>query len=454
MQLDDIRNSSFTILGAGRSGIAIARLLKETGAEVFLSDASPVEKLTYFDPQLLDDNEIDYEIGGHTGRAYESDVVIKSPGIPMDNEVIVKSLEAGKKVVSEIEAAYWFCKAPVIAITGTNGKTTTTVLTGEILKNAGKDAKVCGNVGLAFSQIVSEVKEDSIVVLEVSSFQLETIEDFKPRVAAFLNFKEDHLDWHKTVENYMTAKMKITMNQDKEELFVYNVDDEDIVSNVKTKARRAGFGLNKELVKSSCSEGCYIDNEEVVYFKNEMETRIINTGDIFIKGMHNVYNVMASIISVKEFGVSDDIIRQTLTEFKGVEHRIEFVRDIDGIKFYNDSKATNVESTKMALMSFDKNIVLILGGQGKANFDSIKDLVKERAKKVIAVGETADIVEDTFKSVVNTKKYETFDEAVKGAYSSAVSGDVVLLSPAHKSFDLFKNFEERGKEFKRIVNSL
>ena len=336
MQLDDIKNSSFTILGAGRSGIAIARLLKDTGADVFLSDSSPVEKLNYFDPQLLEKTGIEYELGGHTGRVYESDVVIKSPGIPMDSEVIVKSLKAGKKVVSEIEAAYWFCKAPVIAITGTNGKTTTTVLTGEILKNAGKDAKVCGNVGLAFSQIVSEVKEDSVVVLEVSSFQLETIEDFKPRVAAFLNFKEDHLDWHKTVENYMAAKMKITMNQDEEDLFVYNVDDEDIMRNVSTKARRAGFGLNKESVKNNCSEGCYIDNEEVVYFKNDMESRIINTGDIFIKGMHNVYNVMASIISVKEFGVSDDIIRQTLTEFKGVEHRIEFVKEIEGVRFYND----------------------------------------------------------------------------------------------------------------------
>lgn len=454
MQLDDIKNSSFTILGAGRSGIAIARLLKETGAEVFLSDASPVEKLNYFDPKLLDDNGIEYELGGHTGKVYESDVVIKSPGIPMDSEVIVKSIEAGKKVASEIEAAYWFCKAPVIAITGTNGKTTTTVLTGEILKNAGKDAKVCGNVGLAFSQIVSEVKEDSIVVLEVSSFQLETIEDFKPRVAAFLNFKEDHLDWHKTVENYMAAKMKITMNQDEEDLFVYNVDDEDIMSNVDTKARRAGFGLNKESVKNNCSEGCFLDNEEVVYFNNDMETRIINTGDIFIKGMHNVYNVMASIISVKEFGVSDDIIKQTLTEFKGVEHRIEFVKEIDGIRFYNDSKATNVESTKMALMSFDKNIVLILGGQGKANFDGIKDLVKERVEKVIAVGETAGIVQDYFKNIVTTEKYDSFDEAVEGAFSSAAAGDVVLLSPAHKSFDLFKNFEERGKEFKRIVNSL
>lgn len=449
MKLYDIRNSSFTILGAGRSGIAIAKLLKKAGAKVLLSDANPVEKLSYLDTDLLDKEGIEYETGGHSEKAFENDVFIKSPGIPPDSEVIVKALQQGKKVVSEIEAGYWFCDAPIIAITGTNGKTTTTVMTGEILKNAGKDVKVCGNVGLAFSEIIPEVTKESVVVLEVSSFQLDSIEEFKPRAAVFLNFKDDHLDWHKTRENYLAAKMKITMNQDESDIFIYNEDDAEIVNAIgEVKARKAGFGM----IKGESDEGCYLEGDTIYYYNKEMNEAIINTNDIFIKGLHNVYNSMASIICAKEFGVSDEVIKETLRMFKGVEHRIEFVREIDGVKYYNDSKATNVESTKMALMSFDKNIILILGGYGSANFADIKNLIKERVKKIIAVGDSKEIIKESFGDLAEVSG--SFEEAVKKANEAAVSGDVVLLSPSYKSFDMFNNFEERGKEFKRIVNSL
>ena len=449
MKLDEIRNSSFTILGAGRSGIAIAKLLKKTGARVLLSDSNPMEKLSYLDTDLLRNEGIEYEIGGHSEKVFDNDVFIKSPGIPPDSEVIVKALQQGKKVVSEIEAGYWFCEAPIIAITGTNGKTTTTVLTGEILKNAGIDVKVCGNVGLAFSEIIPELTKDSVVVLEVSSFQLDSIEEFKPRAAVFLNFKEDHLDWHKTNENYLSAKMKITANQDKNDVFIYNEDDAEIVNATgDVKARKAGFGM----IKGDADEGCYLEGDTIYYYNKEMNEAIINTSEIFIKGMHNVYNSMAGIIAAKEFGVSDDVIKDSLRTFKGVEHRIEFVREINGVRYYNDSKATNVESTKMALMSFDKNIILILGGYGTANFEDLKNLVKGRVKKIIAVGESKGIIKENFGDLVEISG--SFEEGVKAAHNGAVAGDVVLLSPSYKSFDMFNNFEERGKEFKRIVNSL
>jgi UDP-N-acetylmuramoylalanine--D-glutamate ligase len=435
-------------LGAGRSGIAIAKLLKRAGAKVLLSDSNPIEKLSYLDTNLLSKEGIEFEIGGHSEKVFENDVFIKSPGIPPDSKVIIEAVQQGKKVVSEIEAGYWFCEAPIVAITGTNGKTTTTVLTGEMLKNAGKDVKVCGNVGLAFSEIIPEITKDSIVVLEVSSFQLDSIEEFKPKAAVFLNFKDDHLDWHKSRENYLAAKMKIAVKQNESDLFIYNEDDAEIVKSIENvKARKAGFGM----IKGDAEQGCYLEGETIYYYNKEMNEAIINTNEIFIKGLHNVYNSMASVIAAKEFGVSNDVISETLRTFKGVEHRIEFVREINGVRFYNDSKATNVESTKMALMSFDKNIILILGGYGTADFDELKDLVKERVKKIIAVGDSKEIIMENFGDLVELS--ESFQEGINKAHSDAQPGDVVLLSPAYKSFDMFNNFEERGKEFKRIVNS-
>lgn len=435
-------------MGAGRSGIAIAKLLKRTGAKVLLSDSNPVEKLSYLDTDLLSNEGIEFEIGGHSEKVFENDVFIKSPGIPPDSEVIIEAVKQGKKVVSEIEAGYWFCEAPIVAITGTNGKTTTTVLTGEMLKNAGKDVKVCGNVGLAFSEIIPMLTKDSVVVLEVSSFQLDSIEEFKPKAAVFLNFKDDHLDWHKTRENYLAAKMKIAVNQDESDLFIYNEDDAEIVKSIEeVKARKAGFGM----IKGDADQGCYLEGETIYYYNKEMNEAIINTNEIFIKGLHNVYNSMASVIAAKEFGVSNDVISETLRTFKGVEHRIEFVREINGVRFYNDSKATNVESTKMALMSFDKNIILVLGGYGTANLDELTNLVKERVKKIIAVGDSKEIIKENFGDLVEVSG--SFEEGVKAAHSEAEAGDVVLLSPSYKSFDMFNNFEERGIEFKRIVNS-
>ncbi len=459
--MSDFKKSSFTILGAGRSGIAAAKLLKRNGAKVFLSDGSDKDSLKFLDEEVLRKEGIEYELGVHSDRVYESDIFIKSPGIPPESQVIQNAVKLNKKIYSEIEAAYRFCKSPVIAITGTNGKTTTTVLTGEIFKNAGYNTKVCGNVGLAFSEVVGDTDENSIVILEVSSYQLENTEEFRPRISVMMNITPDHLDWHGSFENYLKAKIKITKNQTGDDLAVINYDDEILRDRLKgTAVRKAYFSIKENLIgknDSSIDTGSYIENGKIIYFdkaKNIAE-EIMETREINIRGNHNLYNSLAAVISARSFEIKKEIIRETLKSFQGVEHRIEFVRELDGVSYYNDSKATNIDSLIVALESFEKNIILILGGREKGNdYSAVDKLLKERAKEIIAVGEAREKIFDHFNKKIKVTRVDTFEEAVITAKESGKSGDVVLLSPACKSFDMFDSFEHRGKEFKRIVNLL
>lgn len=451
------QNRSFTILGAGRSGIAIARLLHESSAKVFLSDENEKENLKYLDEELLKAEGIDYEISGHSDKVFENEIFIKSPGISPEADVIVKAIKAGKKIYSEIEAAFWFCKSPVIAITGTNGKTTTTVLTGEIFKNAGFDVKVCGNVGVAFSDVVGAANENSVVVLEVSSFQLNDIEEFKPGVSVLMNITPDHLEWHGNFENYLDAKLNVTRNQNERDLTVINYDDENLRDAVKNnKVRKSYFSIRHNLEQSGIHTGSYINNGKIIYFDRENgKEEIMDINEINIRGNHNLYNSLASIISARAFGIKKEIIRESLMKFPGVEHRIEFVKDIGGISFYNDSKATNVDSLIVALEAFDGGIILILGGREKRNdYSVIDNLVRKKVKRIVAIGESKDKIADHFRGNADVIKADTMEEAVQKAFESGNKGDVVLLSPACKSFDMFENFEQRGMEFKRVVNEL
>jgi UDP-N-acetylmuramoylalanine--D-glutamate ligase len=457
---DNFLNNSFAILGAGRSGFALAKFLSAKGAKVFLSDENSESKLKYIDVNVLDKMKIGYEFGGHSHKVYGYDVIVKSPGIPMEAEVILNSIKNKKKVYGEVEVAYRFCPCPVIAITGTNGKTTTTILTGEIFKNAGFDVKVCGNVGLAFSEVLNDLTEKSIVVLETSSYQLESTDKFKPAVSIFLNFTEDHLIWHKTMENYFRSKMKIAINQDEYDLFIFNYDDEYIKNNFNDysiKADKAAFTLANELIDESLVSGCYLKNDAIYFFnnqKNELD-KIINIDEVFIKGRHNIANAMASIITAKRFNIPNEVIKNTLQTFKGVEHRIEFVRELNGVKYYNDSKATNIDSALVGIESFDKNIILIMGGQDmEVDFTPLKQLVSERVKQIIAIGESKNKIYEFFNNKVNTVKADSLEVAVDIANKKSSKDDVVLFSPAFKSFDMFENFEHRGKEFKKFVNNL
>lgn len=457
---DNFLNNSFAILGAGRSGFALAKYLSDKGAKVFLSDENSESKLKYIDVNVLNKMKIGYEFGGHSHKVYGYDVIVKSPGIPMEAEVILNSIKNKKKVYGEVEVAYRFCPCPVIAITGTNGKTTTTILTGEIFKNTGFDVKVCGNVGLAFSEVLNDLTEKSIVILETSSYQLESTEKFKPAVSVFLNFTEDHLSWHKTMESYFRSKMKIAMNQDENDLFIFNYDDEYIRNNFNdcnVIADKAAFTLSDELMDEFLTSGCYLKNNMIYYFdnqKNELD-KIINSTEVFIKGRHNIANAMASIITAKRFNISNEVINKTLKTFKGVEHRIEFVKEINGVKYYNDSKATNIDSALVGIQSFDKNIILIMGGQDmEVDFAPLEQLMSQKVKQIIAIGESKNQISEFFNDKVNTIKADSLEVAVDIANKKSSKGDVVLFSPAFKSFDMFENFEHRGNEFKKFVNSL
>lgn len=435
--------------------MAAAILLTKNGAKVFLSDSSDKKKLLYLDEQKLDQLNIEFEIGGHTEKIYDCTFIVISPGIKPDSDIIKKARSLNIKIISEIEAASWFCKAPIAGITGTNGKTTTTVLTGEIFKNSARRTEVCGNVGTAFSEVVEELEQDSIAVLELSSFQLDNIIDLKPAAAAILNISEDHIDWHGSFENYINAKFKINMNQGDEDLFILNADDEEIMKHSKkSNGIKAGITLSTSMEKSVFERGCYIKDNGIIYFDKGSEEEIIHRDKINIKGDHNIYNSMAGITIAKHFGVDNDVIRKTLTEFGGVEHRIEFAGTFNGVTYYNDSKATNLDSLKVALKTF-KSIVLMLGGKSSGNdYDTIKDLLKGRVRKIIALGEDKDNIFNSLNEAVEVEIADSFENSVRMAKDSAVSGDTVLFSPACKSFDMFTNYEERGNKFKKIVNEL
>lgn len=445
-----------SVIGAARSGVAAAKLLKKNGFNVLLSDATAEEKINPAFLLEIKENGIKHEFGSHSAEVFKSELMVVSPGVPQNSEVIQKALACGIEVVSEVEVASWFCKGKVIAITGTNGKTTTTTMIGEIFKDAGYKTFVCGNIGIAFSDIVDKTDKDSVIVLETSSFQLDNIKEFKPFIAVFLNATPDHLDRYESFEKYIEAKMKITGNQNSGDYFVFNYDDDLVRRSAKqnVKASQSAFSLSTA-VKDYVPAGAFLNNMDIIYYYYMGEENIIDTQNLVIKGQHNVYNAMASVISAKIFGIEKEYIKKTLENFKGVEHRLEFVRDINGIRFYNDSKATNVNSVWYALKGFNEPLVLILGGKDKGNnYTEIENEVREHVKHIIAVGESKQKVYNFFKDIVPVTIAADMEDAVNKAAANASKNEVVLLSPACASFDMFESYEHRGREFKRIVNSL
>lgn len=451
------RQRSFTVIGAGRSGIGVSKLLAEKGNRVVLYDEKEENELKYLDRASLTDAGIELSLGQWDDSYFNCDAVIKSPGVPSSNEIIAKATVAGIKILSEIEAAYEYCPCPIVAVTGTNGKTTTTVLAGEMFRNAGFDVRVCGNVGLAFSEVVSGLSAESIVVLEVSSYQLEDIYSFRPAAGIMMNITPDHLDRHGSFENYLAAKMRIAENMDDECLLIVNYDDEILrAESKKVNAPKAFFGMSKEVFINT-DIGAYSDGARIYFFDKEKELleTIMETREINIRGMHNLYNSLAAAISARVFGIEKEMIASTLRKFPGVEHRIEFVRELRGIRFFNDSKATNVESMSVALDAFEGGIILIMGGREKGNdYSHVDDAVKQKVKMIIAIGESKDKVKKHFESMVIVEEADSMKDAVMLALNSGESGDSILLSPACKSFDMFDSFEHRGEVFKKAVNEL
>jgi UDP-N-acetylmuramoylalanine--D-glutamate ligase len=458
MRKEELHKKKFTIIGAARSGIAAAKLLKKLNASLFISESAPEQKIKYL--HELQNLEIPFETNGHTARALETDVIILSPGVPGTIPIIIEAQRRGIPIVSELEFASWFCSACIIAVTGTNGKTTTTALLGQIFKDAGWETFIGGNIGNAFSNFVLSTTSKSIVILETSSYQLDWTEKFHPHISIVTNITADHLDrYENNINNYVASKTKILSQQTVRDIFIYNVDDEwtrtILASAEAKKIKCTGFSSSKRM-----NRGAFISNNSIVVSEQTNEQTIIETDKILITGKHNVENAMAATLAARAMGVSASQISHTLMTFPGVEHRIEFVREKDGVQYYNDSKATNVDSLEKALQSFplhENKIVLLLGGREQAegnDYTPVAQLIAKNVRSIIALGESAEKIARFFSSTNRTVIASSMLEAVAAATQESVAGDIILLSPACKSFDWFEDFEHRGKVYKDLVHQL
>jgi UDP-N-acetylmuramoylalanine--D-glutamate ligase len=444
----------FSVIGAARSGVAVARLLHAAGAPVFVSDNAPKEKKAAAAAEL-ERLGIDYEFGGHSPRAIDADVIVLSPGVPDSSPIVQQAAGRGRTIVSELEVSSWFCPGTIVAITGTNGKTTTTTLCGRMFEDARRPVVVGGNIDPAFADVVTSMSPDHTAVLEVSSFQLDHVETFRPRIAVLLNITPDHLDrYDHDMAKYVASKCRVFAHQGEGDSLIYNDDDattrEAVEKYLPTSVMRLPFSAHRTL-----SEGAWVSNGMISTGIGSKQTAIVPTADITIRGTHNLYNAMAATLSAQLLNVPVASLRATLRDFKGVEHRLEFVRALNGITYINDSKGTNVDSVWYALQSYDAPLIVLLGGRDKGNdYGRLRDLVRAHVKAIIAIGESADKVRTAFVDLVPVDVATSMDQAVSLATGRAVKGDIVLLSPACASFDWFDNYEHRGKVFKSIVSTL
>ena len=441
-----------TVIGAARSGRAVARLLKSEGATVFISDRGPAPSGA---AEEFAREGIACEFGGHSERVLDGELLVVSPGVPSDAPVLRSASAARRRVVSELEVASWFWEGDLLAVTGTNGKTTTTVLLGRMLTDAGIAARIGGNIGRAFSELVLEGDRRATAVVEVSSFQLDHCESFRPRVALLLNITPDHLDRYGGVfGHYVASKTRILMQQEAGDAIVYGADDGTVRAVVARSARPSVLRL-AFTAGEAVEEGAFLQGGVLMHRLQNHEQRIIEADQISIPGTHNLYNAMAASLAARCLGVSPARIRATLRNFKGVEHRLEFVRELGGVRFINDSKATNVDAVQYALGSFSGPIVLLLGGRDKGNdYTVLGAAVRERVRAIVAIGESAAKVQAAFQGIVPVEVALTMEDAVERSRRQARPGDVVLLSPACASFDWFRNYEHRGEVFKAIIHSL
>jgi UDP-N-acetylmuramoylalanine--D-glutamate ligase len=446
----ELNGKRVLVVGLGKSGVASALFMKNHGARVTVSDTKSGDELRNEIPVLLD-NGITVETGGHGDRTFQGqDLIVVSPGVPVDAPPLVQARSLGESVIGEIELAAQFLPGPIVAITGSNGKTTTTTLTGEIMTASGFPALVGGNIGTPAISLAERAKPGTVIVLEISSFQLETIQSFRPKVAVVLNVTPDHLDRHRTFEIYAAAKTRIFENQQSEDCAVLNADDPTCVAmSKKTRAQVYWFSRQNEVER-----GTWVRGGNIVFRDGSGQREIMQVSEIPLKGAHNLENVLAAVCGSVLMGCAAEKIRQAVHGFKAVEHRLEFVASIGGVDYYNDSKATNVDATIKALESFPANIHLILGGKDKgSDYTVLNDLLRQRVKRVYTIGAAAAKIESQIKGpeVVHA---ETLENAIRQAHASAHSGDVVLLAPACASFDQFKSYEHRGRNFKEMVKGL
>ncbi len=446
---EQLRGARVAVVGAARSGIAVSGLLAASGASVLLSDTKPAQALN-LPLEDLKKQGIGIETGGHTEAVLETDMICISPGLPLDIPVLKEAARRNIPVTGELEAASWFCDAPLAAITGSNGKTTTTTLAGEILKRRFPETVVAGNIGKPFAELVRRSRPEAVALLEVSSFQLETIHSFHPETAVIMNLTANHLDRYPDFESYAAAKLNILKNMTPEDRLIYNRDDEYLSTAVRQAAvKKLVFSLNPHR-----EPGAYWENGTIVIRLADGEQRIA-LEEYHLRGPHNRYNMMVAALLGVLYRVPADIIAEEITRFPGIEHRLEMVRQVRDITFINDSKATTVESLGYALQSFAEKIVLIAGGKDKGgDFSWLSPLIKEKVREAVLIGQAAPAMERAWQNLVPISRVQSLRDAVAYAYLQAKRGDVVLFSPACSSFDMFRDYEDRGRQYKKLVKDL
>ena len=448
----ELTNKRVLVVGLGKSGLAAAHFLKAHGARVTVSDARPITLIKELS-SLLDEGFI-VEAGSHGLLTFRrQDLIVVSPGVPMATPELMTVRAVGAHIIGELELGAQFLQGEVIAITGSNGKTTTTALLGEILKASGRPTLVGGNIGRPVTAMVAESTPETWSVLEVSSFQLETVETFKPRIAVVLNITPDHLDRHGTFAAYAAAKARITERQTPADFLILNAEDAPTQGiAAKTNARIYWFSARRQI-----KQGAFVHGESVFFIAKEGTTPepLMPVVEIGLAGSHNVENVLAAVCAARLAGVPAETVRKAVAAFQAVEHRLEFVRELHGVRYFNDSKATNVDATAKAVEAFPGGILLILGGKDKdSDYSVLAPLLRQRVQTVITIGSAAEKIEHQLAGVVKIERAGTMERAVALAREQADPGDVVLLAPACASFDQFENYEHRGRVFKDLARQL
>jgi UDP-N-acetylmuramoylalanine--D-glutamate ligase len=447
----ELKGKKVLVVGLGKSGLAAALFLRRRGAQVTVSDVRSAEALANEIPALLEEG-INVEAGGHGLLTFRrQDLIVVSPGVPLNTPELAQARSFGLPIIGELELAARFLKGRILAITGSNGKTTTTTLVGDILKAAGLPTLVGGNIGVPVVSLIEESTDDTWSVLEVSSFQLESTQEFRPAIAVILNITPDHLDRHGSFENYALAKERIFAAQTAGDHIVLNADNPRTAA----AAVRSGAGVHWFSMEHPVDQGAWGMDGQIWFRPSPAENpeSILPLSEIPLKGAHNIENVLAAVCAARLAGAPAQAVRQAIAAFKAVEHRLEFVATLNGVEYYNDSKATNVDATAKAVEAFPGCIHLILGGKDKnSDYTELSDLLRHRVKAVYTIGSAAQKIESHLRGVVPIHPCETLDKAVAAAAAAAHPGDIVLLAPACSSFDQFENYEHRGRVFKQLVH--
>lgn len=444
----DLQNKKVLVVGLGKSGVSAAMFLHQIGAKVTATDIQPANKLIGA-MQALRGLPIHLCLGEHPMHLFaEADLIVLSPGVPLALEPLKRAMNRGIAVVAEVELASWFLQDTIIGITGSNGKTTTTALTAYLLARSGRNAEACGNIGKPLIDMIPTTSSERILVVELSSFQLETIDRFHPHIATVLNVTPDHMDRYSDLESYKQAKLNIFKNQINEDFLVINADEEN-ADEILHAGSGTPFYFSSE---KTVEKGAYLEKGWLVWREGKKKTKLLPASEINLPGPHNLSNSMAAAAMALIMGGSSESVADGLKEFQPLEHRLEPVTEIDGVQYINDSKATNVESAAVAIRSFDQPLIVILGGLDKgSDFTGLNPLLKEKARLVLLIGSAAEKIEHSLDEKIPSQICPSLENAVTTAHREAARGDIVLLAPACASFDMFDNYEHRGREFKRLV---